>query len=159
MQNISVSEVERTHAAVRFLCPVQSVEQFLSLTATLGGVLLLMSGALHLWAPSVPLLVVLLPAALCGFVPVYSVLPARITLHTSGLAGTHFLRAVEEHVHRLGYRQPVPAPNGRRYRTGGPRWQRWIENEISVTCVDTSIEVTGPVFALRALKARLERAA
>lgn len=158
MKNFTLSEVRRTHSPVCYLWPIQSASQFISALAWLIVGIGCLAVIIDELDPSVPITGILVSGAIFGCAPLYAVLPARLQL-TTGLMATYLVNTVDDYMLDLGYRDSTKDAKTRRYRVACPRWQRWRENEITVAVSgDHTIDVQGPIFALRLLKIRLERA-
>jgi hypothetical protein len=159
--NLQISPVQRTHSPLRFLWPIQSLSQFVSFALSCIVILTIIAGALHLWGPpwmSPP--IVLLFAALGATWSLFSVLPAKIEMNTPSEA-RFFVKDVSETITDFNYGDGVPSGDGstlcRRFVHKGPRWQRVLESEITLTAQDHTIELRGPVVMLRLIRRRLEK--
>ena len=156
MKNVTCSEVERTHSVLRFLCPIQSWSQFLSVVVTYVLGLSVVALVIHLLDPSEPLAYIMVCASLGGSWALFAALPARIELTTSTEA-RHFVKSVQEKIMASGYREVKAIPGGMHFRSKLPRWLRWAENEVNLVAHDHAIELSGPAVALRLLKRIFER--
>lgn len=158
MSNISSLEVDRTHSKLCFLNPLQSLSQFVSIAVTLTIGLCLLALVSRAAFPNIPVLIVLTPAAIGGLAPLYAVLPGRLVVRVHALSVTAVTNQVLSEMSNLGYRERVPEHPARRFRTCRPRWQRWLENELTIVSGEQTVEVTGPIFAVRMLLTRITTA-
>ena len=157
MKNVTMSEVTRTHAPYRFLCPIRSRRQLIAFGIFLLFGLPLIALLLKLLDPSAPLSYIIIPALVGGSAPMFAVLPARLRMVTRFHAG-HLIHTLDETIQSLGYeRSESSAAAGARYHATQPRWLAWKENDIEVMVRDHTIEVNGPVCAMRVLQERLTR--
>jgi len=154
MKSVSLSRVVRSHDPYRFLCPIQSWSQLLSLALTLGLGLALIVVVLMLLDPSAPLAYIVIPVVAGGLFPVFIALPARFEVMTRFHA-EYFARTLDRTLASMGYVPRSDAPGPTRYYRRQAGWLRWKENDIAVTVREHAIGVNGPVFALRALQQRL----
>lgn len=156
MKNVTLSQVTRAHAPYRFLCPIRSRRQLVAFGIFLLFGLPVIALLLKLLDPSAPLAYILVPALVGGSLPMFAVLPARLSMVTRFHAG-HLIHTLDETIQSLGYARSETTAAGARYHTMQPRWLAWKENDIAVTVRDHSIEISGPVCAMRALQEKLAR--
>jgi hypothetical protein len=156
MQDVTLSHLTRTHAPYRFLCPIRSRRQLIAFGIFLVFGLPLITLLLKLLDPTAPLACILVPALVGGSLPMFAVLPARLNMVTRFHAG-HLIHMLDETIQSLGYARSETLPAGARYHAMQPRWLAWKENDIAVTVRDHSIEVSGPLCAMRALQEKLAR--
>lgn len=156
MQNVTMSEVTRTHAPYRFLCPIRSRRQLLAFGIFLLFGLPAIALLLKLLDPTAPLSYILIPALVGGSVPMFAVLPARLRLVTRFHAG-HLIHTLDETIQSLGYRRSESVSTGAHYHAMQPSWLAWKENDIEVMVRDHTIEISGPVCAMRVLQEKLAR--
>lgn len=154
MKSVTLSQVVRAHDPYRFLCPIQSWSQFMSLTVTLAIGLPLIAMLFMLLDPTAPLAYIIIPVAVGGLAPVFAALPARFEVITRFHA-QHFARTLDETLVAMGYVPRTGAVGGARHYTRQSRFLRWKENEIAVQVSEHAIAITGPIFTLRLLQQRL----
>lgn len=154
MKSVSLSQVVRSHDSFRFLCPIQSWSQLISLALTLAVGLTCIAMLFMALDPDAPLAYIVVPVLLGGLAPVFAALPARFEVFTRFHA-SYFLKTLEETILSMGYTPAEsPAERTRCYRplTGLFRWK---EHAIAVTVTEHAITVGGPVLALRVLQQKL----
>lgn len=154
MKSVSMSEVVRSHDSFRFLCPIQSWGQLMSLALTMTVGLALIAIVFVALDPDAPVAYIVIPVLFGGLAPVFAALPARFEVVTRFRA-QHFLKRLDETIVSMGY-APVgsQAELTREYRPQA-RLFRWKENAIAVTVTDHAITIGGPVFALHLLQEKL----
>ena len=154
MKSVSMSQVVRSHDSYRFLCPIQSWSQLVSLALTLTVGLALIAALFMALDPTAPMAYILLPVLLGGLAPVFAALPGRFEVVTRFQAH-HFLKTLDATIVEMGY-APAESASGRtrQYRPQAKLF-RWKENAIAVTVTEHAITVGGPVFALRLLQEKL----
>jgi hypothetical protein len=154
MKSVSMSEVVRSHDAFRFLCPIQSWGQLVSLALTLSLGLALIAMLFMALDPTAPVAYIIIPVLLGGLAPVFAALPARFEVITRFQA-RHFLKTLDQAVISMGYGpDDTQSERTRQYRPRA-RLFRWRENAITVTVTEHAITIGGPVFALRLLQEKL----
>lgn len=154
MKSVSMSQVVRAHDPVRFLYPIQSWSQLISLALTLAVGLTLIATLCMAIDPAAPVAYIVIPVLAGGLAPVFAALPARFQVVTRFHAH-YFLKTLDETILSMGY---IPAvSDADRTRSYQPRARlfRWKENAIEVSVTEHAITVGGPVFALRMLQQRL----
>jgi hypothetical protein len=154
MKSVTLSEVVRAHEPYRFLCPIQSWSQFVSLMLMLAVGLPLIAVLFMLLDPGAPPLMIVVPVLVGGLAPVFAALPARFDVATRFHA-RHFVQRLDETIASLGYVPREALPGQRRIYVRQEALLRWKENEIAVTLSDHAIAISGPVFTLRLLQQRL----
>lgn len=154
MKSVSMSRVVRSHDAVRFLCPIQSWAQLVSLAITLAVGLTLIATLCMAIDPTAPVAYIVIPVLIGGLAPVFAALPARFQVSTR-FDANFFLNTLDESILSMGY-GPATSEDGqvRRYLPLA-RLFRWKENMIAVTIGEHAVTVGGPVFALRLLQQKL----
>ncbi|QBE65156.1 hypothetical protein EWM63_20935 [Pseudoduganella lutea] len=106
--------------------------------------------------PGAPLLPVLLVGAMGGIPVSYAMLPAEMTIRTSGGTGK-VARAIREHILASSYMITAMGNGAIRYTPVGSRWLRWGENKVTVSpCGDSMLLLQGSVFGLFRLRKLLE---
>ncbi|MES2758350.1 MAG: hypothetical protein V4693_13330 [Pseudomonadota bacterium] len=153
MKSVSMSQVVRAHDPIRFLCPIQSWRQLLSLGFTLVVGLTFIAMVCMAIDPSAPVAYILVPVLVGGLAPVFAALPARFQVNTRFHA-QYFVKTLDEAILSMGY-SATQAADGRTSYQPQARLFRWKENAIEVSVRDHAIVVGGPVFALRMLQQRL----
>ena len=154
MKSVSMSEVVRSHDAFRFLCPIQSWGQFISLALTLSVGLALIAMLFMALDPTAPVAFIIIPVLLGGLAPVFAALPARFEVVTRFHA-QHFLKTLDRTILSMGYvADEAQSERSRQYRPRA-RLFRWKENAIAVTVTEHAVTIAGPVFALRLLQEKL----
>jgi hypothetical protein len=154
MKSVSLTQVVRSHESYRFLCPIQSWSQLVSLALTLTIGLALIAMLFMALDPTAPVAYILIPVLMGGMAPVFAALPARFQVVTRFQA-QHFVKTLDEAILSMGYTAAEPeADRGRRYLPQA-RLFRWKESAIAVTVTEHDITVGGPVFVLRMLQHRL----
>jgi hypothetical protein len=154
MKSVSLSQVVRSHDSFRFLCPIQSWSQLISLALTLAVGLTCIAMLFMAVDPDAPLAYIVIPVLLGGLAPMFAVLPARFEVCTRFHA-SYFLKTLDETIQSMGY---APAESGaERTRCYRPHTGlfRWKEQAIAVTVNEHAITVGGPVVALRQLQHKL----
>jgi hypothetical protein len=154
MKSVSMSHVVRSHESYRYLCPIQSWSQFVSLVLTLTIGLALIAMAFSALDPSAPLAYVVIPVLLGGMAPVFAVLPARFEVSTRFYAH-HFLKTLDETILSMGYAVAEPGPDRMRYYSRRSGLFHWKESAIAVTVGEHAITVGGPIAAMRQLQQKL----
>lgn len=155
MKSVSMSQVVRAHDAIRFLCPIQSWSQLLSLGFTLVVGLTFIAMVCMAIDPTAPVAYIAVPVLVGGLAPVFAALPGRFQVNTRFHA-QHFVKTLDEAILSMGY-SPVKSVDGRTRYQPHARPFRWKENAIEVSVREHAIVVGGPVFALRTLQQRLAR--
>jgi hypothetical protein len=154
MKSVSLSQVVRSHDSFRFLCPIQSWSQFISVALTLAVGLTCIAALFMALDPTAPVAYIVIPVLMGGLAPVFAALPARFEVSTRFHA-QHFVKTLDETIRAMGY-TPADSEAGRtrcyRPHTGLFRWK---EHAIAVTVTEHAITVGGPVFALRLLQQKL----
>jgi hypothetical protein len=128
---------------------VRSGVTWFALTLALGLPALIF--AFHQLDPGAPLPFIVLPVLAGGVAPMLALRPGRFEVSTR-FDAQHLVRTLETTLGGLGFERVGQRAGTVRYRTQGARW---MEKEIAVTVRAHSIEVSGPVPALRALQAQL----
>lgn len=154
MKSVTLSEVVRAHEPYRFLCPIQSWRQFVSLMLMLAVGLPLIAMLCMLLDPGAPPLAIVAPVLVGGLAPVFAALPARFDVATRFQA-RHFVQRLDDTIASLGYVAREATPGSRRVYVRQETLLRWKENEIAVTLSEHAIVVSGPIFTLRLLQQRL----
>lgn len=154
MKSVSMSHVVRSHDSYRYLCPIQSWSQFVSLALTLTLGLALIAMVFAALDPTAPIAYVVVPVLLGGMAPLFAVLPARFEVSTRFHAH-YFLKTLDETIMSMGY-APTESEVGRvrcySRRTGLFHWK---ESAIAVTVSEHAITVGGPIAVMRQLQHRL----
>ena len=154
MKSVSLTQVVRSHDSYRYLCPIQSWGQFLSLALTLTIGLGFIAMLFMAFDPTAPVAYVVVPVLLGGMAPVFAALPARFEVFTRFQA-QHFLKTLDQAIRSMGY-QPAASNAGRtRHYSRQAGLFRWKENAIAVTVTEHTITVGGPIFAMRMLQHKL----
>ena len=156
MKNISLSPVTRVHAPYRFLCPIRSRRQLVAFALFLVFGLPFITVLLKLYDPGAPLAYILIPALVGGCIPVFALMPARLSVATRFHAG-HLAHTLDASILALGYARSESFTTGARYQPAQRGWLGWQEDDIAVTVLEHTIEISGPVFAMRALQEKLAR--
>jgi hypothetical protein len=154
MKSVSLSQVVRSHDSFRFLCPIQSWSQLLSLALTLAVGLTFIATLFMALDPTAPVAYIVIPVLMGGLAPVFAALPARFEVVTRFHAH-HFLKTLEESILSMGYTPTESAAGRTRCYRPQAKLFRWKENAIAVTVNEHAITVGGPVFALRLLQQKL----
>lgn len=147
MKSVTFSEVVPTGAAA----PVRGGARRFALMLALGLPALVLGA--HQLDPSAPLAYIVLPVLAGAVVPLWAVLSGKLEVKTR-FDAHHLLRTVDSTLGALGYEKVEQHRGALRYRTAGARW---LQREIAVSVGEHSIEVIGPVPALRALQASMAR--
>jgi hypothetical protein len=145
MKSVTFSEVLPAGPAG----PVRSGVTWFALTLALGLPALMF--AFHQLDPGAPLPFIVLPVLAGGVAPMLALRPGRFEVSTR-FEAQHLVRSLETTLGELGFERVGQRAGTVHYRTQGARW---LEKEIAVTVRAHSIEVSGPVPALRALQAQL----
>ncbi len=154
MKSVSMSRVVRSHDAVRFLCPIQSWGQLVSLAITLAVGLTLIATLCMAIDPTAPVAYIVIPVLVGGMAPVFAALPARFQVNTR-FDARFFLKTLDESILSLGYCL-APSQDGQvRNYLPLAKLFRWRENMIAVNISEHAVTVGGPVFALRLLQQKL----
>jgi hypothetical protein len=153
MKSVSMSQVVRAHDPIRFLCPIQSWSQFVSLGLTLAVGLTFIATLCMAIDPSAPVAYIVIPVLVGGLAPVFAALPGRFHVSTRFHAH-YFVKTIDEAIVAMGYNRAESADGRTRYQPR-TRLVRWKENAIEVSVSEHAIVVGGPVFALRMLQQRL----
>jgi hypothetical protein len=154
MKSVTMSHVVRSHDSYRYLCPIQSWSQFVSLALTLTVGLALIAMLFAALDPGAPIAYVVVPVLLGGMAPVFAVLPARFEVSTRFHAH-FFLKTLDETIIAMGY---APTESGaERIRCYSRRSGlfHWKESAIAVTVSEHAITVGGPVGIMRQLQQKL----
>jgi hypothetical protein len=154
MKSVTMSHVVRSHDSYRYLCPIQSWSQFVSLALTLTVGLALIAMLFAALDPGAPIAYVVVPVLLGGMAPVFAVLPARFEVSTRFHAH-FFLKTLDETIIAMGY---APTESGaERIRCYSRRSGlfHWKESAIAVTVSEHAITVGGPVAIMRQLQQKL----
>jgi hypothetical protein len=154
MKSVSLSQIVRSHDSFRFLCPIQSWSQLISLALTLAVGLTCIVMLFMALDPGAPLAYIVVPVLLGGLAPVFAALPARFEVFTRFHA-SYFFKTLDETILSMGY---APAEStAERTRCYRPMTGlfRWKEHAIAVTVTEHAITVGGPVTALRLLQQKL----
>lgn len=154
MKSVSMSQVVRSHDSFRFLCPIQSWGQLVSLALTLTAGLALIAMVCMALDPAAPIAYIVVPVLLGGLAPVFAALPARFEVVTRFQA-QHFLKTLDETIMSMGYTAAESAAGRTREYRPQARLFRWKENAIAVTVTEHAITIGGPVFALHLLQEKL----
>lgn len=154
MKSVTLSQVVRAHDPYRFLFPIQSWSQLISLCVVLAIGLPLIVMALRLLDPSAPLAYIVLPALAGATAPLFAALPGRFEVLTRFHA-RQFLNPLEQALITMGYSRGEAGPECTRYCSNGAAWMRWRENEIRVTVNEHVLGIKGPIFMLRVLQQKL----
>lgn len=154
MKSVTMSDVVRSHESYRYLCPIQSWSQFLSLAVTLTVGLALIAMVVAAIDPSAPIAFVVLPVLLGGLVPVFAVLPARFEVCTRFQA-QHFVKTLDETILSMGYAQTESGANRTHLYSRKSGLFHWKESAISVTVGEHAIIVGGPIAAMYQLQQKL----
>jgi hypothetical protein len=107
----------------------------------------------HQLDPSAPLPYIILPVLAGAAAPLWTALSGKLEV-TTRFDAHYLLRTLDHTLDGLGYERVEQHRGALRYRTGNAGW---LQKEIAVTVREHSIEVTGPVSALRALHASMAR--
>jgi hypothetical protein len=153
MKSVSLTQVVRAHESYRFLCPIQSWSQLLSLALTLTIGLALIAMLFMALDPTAPVAYILIPVLMGGMAPVFAALPARFEVVTRFQA-RHFLKTLDETILSMGYAAAESEAERTRYLPQA-RLFRWKESAIAVTVTEHAITVGGPIFVLRMLQQKL----
>jgi hypothetical protein len=153
MKSVSMSQVVRSHDAIRFLCPIQSWSQFASLGVTLAAGLTFIAMVCIAIDPTAPVGYVVIPVLVGGLAPVFAALPGRFQVHTRFQAH-YFIKTLDETIVSMGYRRAESADGRTRYLPQA-RLIHLKENAIEVSVGEHAVVVAGPVFVLRMLQQRL----
>ena len=156
MKNVTMSQITRTHAPYRFLCPIRSRRQLLAFGIFLMFGLPVIALLLKLLDPTAPLGYIVVPALVGGSVPMFAALPARLSVVTRFHAG-HLIHTLDETIQSLGYERAESPAAGALYHAMQSKWLAWKENDIEVIVRDHTIEISGPVCAMRTLQEKLAR--
>jgi hypothetical protein len=154
MKSVSLSQVVRSHDSYRFLCPIQSWNQLLSLALTMAIGLTLIAMLFMAIDPTAPVAYIVIPVLLGGMAPVFAALPARFEVVTRFHAH-YFLKTLDETILSMGYATTKSAAEPTRQYRPQATLLRWKENAITVTVNEHVITVGGPIFALRQLQQKL----
>lgn len=154
MKSVSLSQVVRSHDSFRFLCPIQSWSQLISLALTLAVGLTCIAMLFMAIDPGAPLAYIVIPVLLGGLAPVFAALPARFEVFTRFHA-SYFLKTLDETILSMGYTPTESAVERTRCYRPLTGLFRWKEHAIAVTVNDHAITVGGPVVALRLLQHKL----
>ncbi|MDQ2989256.1 MAG: hypothetical protein M3R60_09160 [Pseudomonadota bacterium] len=154
MKSVSLSEVVRAHDSFRFLCPIQSWSQLISLALTLAVGLTCIVMLFMAIDPTAPLAYIVVPVLLGGLAPVFAALPARFEVSTRFQAA-YFFKTLDETILSMGYTHAESAAERTRCYRPLTGLFRWKEHAIAVTVTDHAITVGGPVVALRLLQHKL----
>lgn len=154
MKSVSLSQVVRSHDSFRFLRPIQSWRQLLSLALALAAGLSCIALLFMAFDPGAPVAYIVVPVLLGGLAPVFAALPGKFDVITRFHAH-HFLKTLDATILSMGY-APVAqtAERSRRYSRKAGIFH-WTENTIAVTVTEHAITVGGPMFALRTLQQKL----
>jgi hypothetical protein len=155
MKSVSMSQVVRAHDPIRFLCPIQSWSQLLSLGFTLVVGLTFIVMVCMAIDPTAPVAYIAVPVLVGGLAPVFAALPARFQVHTR-FDAHYFVKTLDEAILSMGY-SAAQSADGRTSYQPQARLFRWKENAIEVSVREHAIVVGGPVFVLRMLQQRLAR--
>jgi hypothetical protein len=153
MKSVSMSQVVRAHDAFRFLWPIQSWGQLVSLGFALAVGLTFIAMLCAAIDPSAPLAYIVIPVLLGGLAPVFAALPGRFQVHTRFHA-QHFVKTLDEAIRAMGYNRAESIDGHACYQPQA-KLVHWKENAIAVKVSDHAIVVVGPVFVLRMLQQRL----
>lgn len=154
MKSVSLTQVVRSHESYRFLCPIQSWSQLVSLALTLTIGLALIAMLFMALDPTAPVAYILIPVLMGGMAPVFAALPARFEVVTRFQAH-HFLKTLDETILSMGYAAAGSETERSRRYLPQARLFRWKESAIAVTVTEHAITVGGPVFVLRMLQHKL----
>jgi hypothetical protein len=154
MKSVSMSQVVRSHDSYRYLCPIQSWSQFISLALTMTVGLALIAMLFAALDPGAPIAYVVVPVLVGGMAPVFAVLPARFEVSTRFHA-SHFVKTLDETILSMGY-VPVESDADRiRCYSRRAGLFHWKESAIAVTVGEHAITVGGPIGAMRQLQQKL----
>ena len=154
MKSVSMSQVVRSHDSFRFLCPIQSWSQLISLALTLAVGLTCIAMLFMALDPGAPLAYIVVPVLVGGLAPVFAALPARFEVFTRFHA-TYFLTTLDETILAMGYTATESTADRTRCYRPLTGLFRWKEHAIAITVTEHAITVGGPVFALRLLQQKL----
>lgn len=154
MKSVSLSQVVRSNASYRALCPIQSWGELVSLALTLVVGLTLIATLFMAIDPTAPVAYIVLPVLLGGMLPVFAALPARFEVFTRFHA-QHFLKTLDETILEMGFTPgESPAERTRVYCRKATLFH-WKDNAIAVTVHEHAIQVGGPVATLKLLQQKL----
>jgi len=154
MKSVTFSEVERVRERTFHLSALLSPRRLATLALTLALGLPALVIAFRLLDPTAPLGYIVVPVLLGGLLPVTRALPGRLEVSTR-FDARHLVGTLDETLDRLGYVQAERTPGTVRYRARTLRWPQWQNKEIVVRVLDRTLEVTGPMPALRALRRQM----
>jgi hypothetical protein len=154
MKSVSLSQVVRSHDSFRFLCPIQSWSQLISVALTLAVGLTCIATLFMALDPTAPMAYIVIPVLMGGLAPVFAALPARFEVFTRFHAH-HFVKTLEETILAMGYAPIESAAERTRCYRPQTGLFRWKEHAIAVTVNEHAITVGGPVLALRLLQQKL----
>ena len=153
---ISTSRIVICHPVWRYFWPFQSTIRLVSYAMLLPAGLLAISALLYFLAPAAPLLPVLLAVAIGAIPASYAMLPAEMTIRTSG-GTTGVARSIREHILASSYMITAMGNGAIRYTPVGPRWLRWRRNAVTVSpCADSMLLLQGSVVGLSRIRKLLE---
>ncbi|WP_296942255.1 hypothetical protein [uncultured Massilia sp.] len=155
MKSVTFSDIQHIQERARRLPAALPAPRLAALALTLALGLGALATVVHLGAPATPLGYIVLPLLLGGLLPLARVLPGRLEVSTR-FSACHLVGTLDEEMDRLGYVPTERGPGTVRYRTRGARWPRRRAAEVTVAVHEHALEVTGPMPALRALRARMD---
>ena len=154
MKSVSLSQVVRSHDYFRFICPLQSWRQFLSLAATLCVGLTCIAVLFMAIDPGAPVAYIIVPILLGGLAPVFAALPGKFEVVTRFHA-QYFLKTLDQSIVSMGYSAQLPAAGHTRRYSRSTSLFDWKEHAIVVTVGEHAITIDGPIFTLRMLQRKL----
>ena len=128
MKSVSLSQVVRSHDSFRFLCPIQSWDQLLSIALTLALGLTCIVMLFLALDPGAPVAYLVIPVLMGGLAPVFAALPARFEVVTRFHA--HYFLKTLDRPHYAGERTAPPTPQQRPQQPPKPKQQ--VRNEAPV---------------------------
>jgi hypothetical protein len=151
MKSVTFSDIERAPEQVRSRSSTLGSPQrtaWLMLTLALGLPVLML--AFHSFDPDAPLAYIVLPIMAGGALPMAAQMMTGRFEVTTRFDACHLVVTLDDALARLGYAPAERLPGAVRYRARGGK-------EIAVIVHEHALEVTGPVKALRALRAQMAR--
>jgi hypothetical protein len=123
------------------------------LALTLGLGLAALALVIHLIDPAAPLVYIVVPVLAGGLLPLVGVVPGRLEVATR-FDACNLVGTLDETLRQLGYKPAARGPGALRYRTHAARWAG-RGNDVGITVRDHTLEVTGPIAVLQALRDRM----
>jgi hypothetical protein len=151
MKSVTFSDIERApEQAHRRPTPLGSPPRAALLGLMLAVGLPALMFAFHVFDPRAPLAYIVLPILAGGLLPMAAQMMTGRFEVTTRFDACHLVVTLDDALGRLGYAPAERLPGAVRYRARGGK-------EIAVTVREHALEVTGPVKALRALRAQMAR--